>query len=275
MMFAELRDLLSAVPTRSPLPGDNLPSQGRLFAAAPAPEQGTLFSPRLPSRDDYVHAVLDDNVLGKDTAAARRTSLQRLTELHAVDPAVAIFRVLRRLWEDDRDGRPLLTLLSALARDPLLRATAVVVLPMPIGSELTRTSLVDVLTNAATQDAAQHDSVAAPTRFNPAVLDKVARNAASSWAQSGHLEGRVRKLRRRVQPTPASAAFALWLGTREGLAGEYILRTLWAAALDVTPDELFDLALAAKQRGLVRAVSGGGVREIDVTGLDPVKERWR
>lgn len=272
MMLAELVELLRAVPAQ-PFGADAARAQASLFE--PTISQPLLFSGQLPTRADYVRAVVDDNVLGKDTAASRRGTLQRLTELYALDPLVAIFRVLRRVWEVDVVGRPLIALLGALARDPLLRATAGAVLPLPVGSELSRGALCDSLL-AAAGDVGRADALAAPAapaRFNPAILDKVARNAASSWAQAGHVEGRVRKIRRRVRPTPGSAALALWLGSRQGLAGDYLLSTLWAAALDASPEELIDQAIAAKQHGLLRVVAGGGVREIDVSGLDPAGEQ--
>lgn len=225
----------------------------------------------MPSRADYLRAVLEDNALGKGTAASRRITLQRLSELYGLDPLLGVFRVLRRLWEIDQPGRPLLALLCALARDPLLRTTADVVLPLAVGAELPRVALHEAL--AAADGLLGADSAPTGARFNAAILDKVARNAASSWAQSGHLYGRVRKVRRAVVPTPGSAAFALWLGSLEGLAGDYLLTTLWAAVLDATPNRLFDCALEAKQLGLLRAVAGGGVREIDVSGLDPAENR--
>ena len=101
-------------------------------------------------------------------------------------------------------------------------------------------------------------------------MDKVARNAASSWTQSGHLEGRVRKIRRRVRPTAGSTAFAMWLGSLQGLAGEGLLQSGWARTLDVSPSELLDQVLRAKQLGLLRARVGGGVIEIQSQGLlDP------
>ncbi|HEX5050648.1 MAG TPA: hypothetical protein VFZ65_02645 [Planctomycetota bacterium] len=268
MMLAELADLLEAVPARPVHRGAEAMSATLSATPPPAP---SLPPGSLPSRADYLRAVLEDNALGKGTAASRRITLQRLSELYGLDPMLGAFRVLRRLWEIDPPGRPLLALLCALARDPLLRATADVVLPLVVGAELPRVAMLEALAGADDlRDAAGSQT---ETRFNAAILDKVARNAASSWAQSGHLHGRVRKVRRAVAPTPGSAAFALWLGSLEGLAGDYLLTTLWAAALDATPNRLFDCALEAKQLGLLRVVAGGGVREIDVSGLDPAENR--
>ena len=92
--------------------------------------------PRGATQEDYGSAIVDENILGKDTSSNRRYTRQRLSELYGLDPSLPMFRVLLRLWNLDEDGRPLLALLCALARDPLLRATAVAVLPMTPGQEL-------------------------------------------------------------------------------------------------------------------------------------------
>ena len=144
---------------------------GELFAAVP-PEA---------VREDYRAAIVDENVLGKATAANRRGTGQRLGELYALDPRVPLFRVLRRLWSVDVPGRPLLAMLCALARDPLLRAAAPAVLALPAGAELLRPRFRDQMREVV------------GARLNESVLDKAARNAASSWTQSGHLRGRGRK----------------------------------------------------------------------------------
>lgn len=220
---------------------------------------GELFEAVPPdaARADYAAAAIDENALGKATAATRRATHQRLRELYALDPRVPLFRILRRLWPIDPPGRPRLAMLCALARDPLLRATAPTVLALPPGAELVRASLLD---------AVRHE---VGPRLNDAVLDKTARNVASSWAQSGHLAGRVRKVRRPVEPTPGAAALALWLGTVEGLAGRALLDTRWTRVLDRTGAALWPAAAHARRLGLIHAREGGGVVEIDARRLDP------
>lgn len=222
-------------------------------------ELGDLFAtvPPEAARAEYAAAIVDDNVLGKATIATRRWTNQRLGELHALDPRLPIFRVLRRLWIVDVPGRPLLAMLCALARDPLLRATAAAVLALPVGAELVRSSFLDAIRQVVS------------TRLNEAVLDKVARNAASSWAQSGHLRGRMRKMRTRVAPTPGSLALALWLGSLEGYGGRALLDSHWTRVLDRAGEDLLPTAYEAKQLGLIHARAGGGVVEIDASRLDP------
>ncbi len=224
---------------------------GELFAAVP-PEA---------ARAEYAAAIVDDNVLGKATIATRRWTGQRLGELYALDPRVPIFRVLRRLWLVDVPGRPLLAMLCALARDPLLRSTSSAVLALPVGAELVRAKFLDEMRKVV------------GVRLNESVLDKVARNAASSWAQSGHLQGRMRKMRTSVAPTPGSVAMALWIGSLEGFGGPALLDCRWTRVLDRTGQDLLPVAFEAKRLGLIHARAGGGVVEIDASRLDPAAAR--
>ena len=212
------------------------------------------------SRADYTVAIVDENILGKPTHATRQVTRQRLVELYALDPAVPLFRVLRRLWAFDRrdpHGHALLALLSALARDPLLRLTAMPVLALAPGEALARAEFRAAI-RACTG-----------SRFNDAVLDKVAGNAASSWTQSGHLEGRMRRVRRTVAPTPTAVAMALWLGEAEGLAGLPLIDSRWAAVLDLPGGTLLPHAMEARRLGLIHLSAAGNVVEVSTRMLDP------
>jgi hypothetical protein len=209
------------------------------------------------SRQDYVEAVVEGNCLSKPTTSTRRLTLQRLTELYGLDPAIAIFRVLRRLWNTDPDSRPLLALLAALARDPLLVATAQAILPLTEGIEMPRRSMAEQLRTAVGE------------RLSDATLDKVIRNAASSWSQAGHLSGRTFKVRRRISATPAAVAFALYLGTALGFRGDELLTSGWIKVLDCVPSQALDLAIEAKRLGLLDLRVAGDVFDLNLDRLDP------
>lgn len=211
--------------------------------------------PAFSARDAYVAAIIDDNVLGKSTAATRKLTAQRLSELYSLETSVPLFRMFRLFWDRDRFGKPLLALLMTLARDPLLRATAGSVLQMVPGEELARQSLTDAI------------GAAAGDRLGEGTLDKVVRNAASSWTQSGHLEGRSRKFRLRVSASPVSLAFGLFLGYALGMRGEGLLRSMWIRVLDVSADEAVELAIDAKRLSLLDMKRGGGVTEISFSRL--------
>ena len=213
------------------------------------------------TRDEYLSAIHEDNCLGKRTAATRRLSSQRLSELYALDPEVPLFRVMRRCWYADRDGQPILALLFALARDPLLRVTATSVLRMRPGEELARQQMTDALNRAV------------GSRLSEATLDKVVRNAASSWTQSGHLEGCGRKVRQTVTATPATTAFALLLGYVAGKRGAALFESLWAQVLDAPAGQLMQVAMDARRLGFLDMSQSGGVIEVAFSRLLAPEER--
>ena len=105
-------------------------------------------------RAAYVAAIVEHNCLGKPTSATRVLSAQRLSELYALDPDVPLFRIMRNLWRLDERGQPLLALLVALARDPLLAATAPAVIPLRAGEEFARGPMRQALRDAV-GDAAE------------------------------------------------------------------------------------------------------------------------
>ena len=205
----------------------------------------------------YRAAIVAENVLGKRTLSTRKETASRLTALHGLDPTKPLFRVLRRLWDVEPAARPQLALLNGLARDPLLMATREQVMGMAAGQLVQRSEMV-----AAVQGFT-HD------RLSARVLDAVARNAASSWTQSGHLKGKVKKLRQPLKPQPVALALALWMGYASGKRGKALLNTPWATALDSSSSGLLELAEQAKRLGLLKLSHGAGVVSIDPSGLDP------
>ncbi len=205
--------------------------------------------------EDYARIVVEENLLDKATDATRKGAMRRLRELYALDPSVPVFRVLRKLWDLDKAGRPLLALLVAVARDPLLRATASPVLKTPIGVELIRQSVSQAI-----------DEFAAG-RMNEATIDKVARNASSSWSQAGHLTGRVRKIRHQVEPTPVTVTFAILLGYVNGLRGKKLLASEYIKLLDAPEDVARARAIDARRLGLIQLRETDEAFDVGFSGL--------
>lgn len=203
----------------------------------------------------YRDAIVEQNVLGKTTLNSRQRTHRYLRELYALDPDVILFRALRDLWDADTEAQPLLAMLSSLARDPSLRATSAGVLPIAEGSPVSSLDL-----QAALQSRY-------PGNYSDAVANKVGRNAASSWTQSGHLAGRVGKKRSQAVCRPPALAYALLLAHLEGAVGEGLFESLWARALDAPVGVLYDQAFAASQRGWIEFRHGGGVTDVGFSWL--------
>jgi hypothetical protein len=212
-------------------------------------------------RQDYAGAIIDGNCLSKPTAATRRLTNQRLGELYGMDPSIPVFRVLRRLWDLEPEGRRLLALLISLARDPLLAATAPSIVFLPINAEFQRGPMKVAL------------QAVVSSRLNDSTLDKVCRNAASTWAQSGHLEGRTFKKRRAVKATSTAVAFALYLAQAAGFRGAEIFSSAWLRVLDCDPSYARHLALEAKRVGLLDLRMSGEVVELNLSRIDPYSAR--
>ncbi len=217
--------------------------------------------PQGATHNDYLTAMHEDNCLGKRTMATRRLSSQRLSELYALDAEVPLFRVMRRCWYASRESQAVLALLLALARDPLLRVTAPSILRMLPGEELARQQMTDALNRAV------------GSRLSESTLDKVVRNAASSWTQSGHLKGRGRKVRQRVVATAASTGYALFVGYMASARGVALFQSLWAHVLDAPGNELTHLAMDARRLGFLDMSQSGGVVDVSFSRFLAQDER--
>jgi hypothetical protein len=213
------------------------------------------------NREKYAEAVIEMNCLAKPTAISRRKANQRIGELYALDVSMPIFRVFRRLWDIEPAGRQLLAILCAIARDPLLAATAPAILSLPSGAELSR----DAMTAAVRE--------AVGDRLNENTIAKVGRNAASSWTQSGHLCGRTFKRRQMVIPTVAAVAFGLYLAHAIGFRGPDLFTSAWMALLDCSPASARQFAMDAKRAGLIDLRMAGDVIELNLDRLDPAVPR--
>lgn len=197
-------------------------------------------------------ASIEENALGKSTKSTRVVTFNRLAALYGLMDQPALTRVMVKLWRLDISGHRLLALLVALARDPLLRDTAPVIVESTIGHPLKSPAFEAAI------------KAAHPNRFSAKMAASLSRNCAASWTQSGHLEGPVRKIRRRVSPSTSTVAFAALLATVAGFGGPAMLSSMWMRVLDLSPEQAMDQLRRAEAVGLARVRSAGDVTEISV-----------
>ena len=200
-----------------------------------------------------ISAVQGENLLGKSSTAAAISALKNLFSLYGLKAPPAITRAMIRLWVGDVPSRPILAVLCALARDPILRDTALPVLTAPIGQRFGAKELTEILTD-------KHAG-----RFSFATLRSLGQNCAATWTQSGHLTGRVTKVRTPIEATPEAAALAALIAQAAGFGGPTVLTSAWMAVLDAPPEEQLGLLRRAQGRGLVRVRHAGAVFELQVS----------
>ena len=199
---------------------------------------------------DYAEAILTRNVLAKDTVSTRKKTLSHLKELYSLSPGTPLFRVLRRLYHIHPASLPQIAALIALARDPLLRSSAETILPLADGQTVTPNEIAKVI---------ERDF---PSTYSPTSLISIAQHCASTWAQVGHLIGRIKKTRKRIQPTPVACVLALFLGEATGHHGQEVFSTPWCRAIEMDPDRARTLAFEAHRMGLINLRAIGEVVEI-------------
>ncbi|HBO3110871.1 TPA: hypothetical protein L4R01_001447 [Pseudomonas aeruginosa] len=212
------------------------------------------------AKADYLEAIQTANCLGKRSGKTRTLTFRHLADLYALDASLLVFRALRFFWQRDMDGQPLLAVLCAYSRDPMLRATAPFVLGFQEGAAVTREAMEEFID---TQE---------PGRFSKATLRSTAQNINSSWTQSGHLDGRVHKVRTHPVATPGAVSQALLLGYVSGLRGESLFKSDFTRMLDCSFEKTIELAEDASRRGWISLKRVGQVVEVLFPNLITAQE---
>ena len=207
------------------------------------------------SQSSYIHAIEEDNCLGKRSKKTRILTTRHLIELYSLDPDVTIFRNLVYLWDRDPDSHPLLALLCTYVRDALFRGSASCILPIQSDEKVTRQMVEHFI----------EDSY--PGRFSPATLKSVAQNINGTWTKSGHLQGKAKKIRTLVKPTPGSLAYALFLGYLSGSRGQLLFSTEYIKLLDCSDIQAIELAEVASRRGWIIFKRIGDIMEVQFPNL--------
>jgi hypothetical protein len=254
-----------ALSSKFPSPSTALEAFGLKFTSGGAHISRTMMLTELsavlrslPQRSgtaDYRDAIVDRNILAKTTDSTRQKSWRHLRELYGLDNSLPIFGALRKLYAIDSDSLSLLAILVAWARDPLLRATSQPVFKASVGERVEVAILAQAL------------DVAFPDQYSELNRNKIARNAASSWTQSGHLAGRAKKIRQQVKPTIVAVTMALFLGHIANYHGEAVFSNPWCQLLDLNADRARAMGIEAHRGGLLNLRALGEVVELSFPRL--------
>lgn len=228
-------------------------------------ELGLLFDavPPAATRLDYQRAIVDENALGKPTAASRDKSYRHMVELYGLDKSTALFRALRQLAAQDPASIPLMGMVVTFCRDPQLRCSFDLIDKLNPGEVLTRERME------------HHLEAGFPARFSAAMKKSLAQNVNTTWTYSGHLTGRSTKVRAVPQPREAATTLAILAGYLLGLRGQLLLESAFARLVAQDPGAITTHLAKASSRGLLRFRHAGGVTEVDFTPmLTPIEQEW-
>jgi len=211
-------------------------------------------------KKDYQIAVIEENCLGKRSGRNRAITWRHLVDLYSLDSSTTIFRILLFFWKRDSKGQPLLALLLAYSRDEILRMSAPFFLKLKEGVIVRRETLEDYLDEKSSG------------RFSKNTLKSTAQNLSATWTKSGHLAGKVKKVRSRAESTPGAASYALLLGYLAGARGEFLFKTEYAKLLDCSMEHATELAEDASRRGWIVFKRLGNVMEVLFPNLLTTRE---
>jgi len=198
----------------------------------------------------YRSAICNDNCLVKRSEKSRLLTLRHLQDLYSLDATNVLYRNLLYFWSRDTEGQPLISLLCAVSRDTILSASSPLLQKKALGELITREEMEYFIDNLD------------PGRFSPATLKSVAQNVNSTWTQTGHLNGRAKKIRTQAKPTPGSVAYALLLAYLTGERGENLFKSEFVQLLDCSYESAIGYAATASQKGWITFKQVGNVVEV-------------
>ncbi|MBY0147751.1 hypothetical protein [Neobacillus niacini] len=209
----------------------------------------------------YRHAIEEENCLGKRSGSTRKITTSKLAILYGLDPELTVFRTLRYLWFRDEEARPLLAILCSIVRDRILRQSIPFILRMQEGEVFIKEQLEEYI-----------ESIEA-NQFTKLTIESTVRNLSSSWTQSGHLKGRIKKVKSRVIATPGAIVYALFLGYLMGARGKAMFETDFIKVTECNIEQAIELAESASRRGWIVMKRVGDVIEVHFPNFIDHKER--
>ncbi|MFZ4624949.1 MAG: hypothetical protein ACOYNF_12020 [Rhodoferax sp.] len=208
--------------------------------------------------------VMEEDALNKASAANRIKTFSFLRRLYGLNLQLPVYREFLRLFQLVPQELPILAGSLALAREPVLRACANMVLETPIGKPLAR------------EDFEAWIREFAPGRYSPSMYISFSHNLYAAFFQLGYLGESVGKnrLRKRRDIRPASAAYAAFLDWLTGLNGLNLLTGQFSKSLELSQDEHLSLLSSAGQLGFMRVALAGGILQLDFSAwLRPGESR--
>ena len=188
------------------------------------------------TREEYKRAIIEENCLRKKSGKTCQMDARHLLDLYLFDESFLLFRAFQFFWKRDIEGRPLLALLCAYVRDPILRASAPFILDKNKGDLVTRIDLENYFETIF------------PGRLKGS-LSSTSKNVNSTWTKTGHLTGRAKKYRTQSTPTPGAATYAALLGYLSGARGIELFKTEYISLLDCSFENAIELCENASRRG--------------------------
>ena len=206
--------------------------------------------------DNDFYNSLKQNVFNKKTELGREKTAKYLKTLYGFNAADAQFTALKYFWSlcDDRE-KALLAFIYAINSDYLLSESVDVVKTTKIGEKVTVESLEANIEKLH------------PNKYSENTRKSMAQNIASSWKQTGFIEGKVKSIRAENEISYKVVCFAFLLAYLAGDRGDFIWNSIGVKALCLNETKLRELAIQCAKKDLMQYQYAGDVTVIGFSNL--------
>gem|GEM_PF-853859 len=205
--------------------------------------------------DDFMEA-LHINVTGKKSNSGVEKTSKYLKQLYGFDNDYPLFLAFKYFWKtSESTEKPLIAFVYAINQDDLL-AKSIEVLQNTKPGEKAAIELFEEMIEKYY-----------PNQYSANTRRSMAKNMASSWKQSGFIEGKVKNIR--VQPyiSYRVAGFAFFLAYLKGYRGDFIWNNNGVKALCLPENKLRELAIECARKDFMQYQYAGSVTAISFTNL--------
>jgi len=208
----------------------------------------------------YMDAIINENCLHKATENNKNYTAKHLQNLYGLDPSNLVFRGLKFFYDKESCALPLLASLAAYSRDSIFNISFSYIQNLPIGA-LSRND--DFILFIEKQY---------PGRFSDKMLLSLVQNLHSSWTQSGHLTGKMKKIRQNLPDCHTAVCYALFLGSIKGIRGQNLFFSEYVNLLEYGYEKSLELAKESAAQGFINMKCIGDVIEVRFPGIITEKE---
>lgn len=207
------------------------------------------------SKEQYREYVVDQNCLSKKSQKTRELSYQYLCDTYLLDNNILLFKALHYFWKRDDKSHTQLAFLCAYHRDALLRLVTPFILDLGENAPYNKLNLEEYIEQKQ------------PGRFSQRTLESTVRNLSSSFSQSGHLDGRVKKTKVKIEATSSSVAYALFIAYLHGYRGEQLFKNDIFKLLECSYEHATELASEGAMKGWFIFKRIGSVIEVSFPAI--------
>jgi hypothetical protein len=184
-------------------------------------------------------AIIEDNLLGKETISNRRDIIEKLRLFYALDASFPIFSFFQTMWVRNPNSRPLLAFQLAQARDRFLYKLHFLIESFTAEQQIQTKTVLNLLPDTWKSSYSENS------------INAMAKHLVSAWSEAGFLLKGSKKYRVMPEVFPENICYAIFLCKMQEISGEQIFNSVWLRSLLLDRQAIINLGIIANQKGII------------------------